>query len=104
MIAVVPVEDIKAAVGPDFFRYGHEPRVIGRQQIRQRLRQIGSAVAFESIHVQTTAVKVADADTSAPRRRKRAGIEERDATVSGLLMTVVGDRTDRHRKWRIRAG
>ena len=48
VIAVVPVEDVQAAVRPRLLRHRHEPGVVGGQEIRPRLGEVGRAVARQS--------------------------------------------------------
>ena len=46
VVAVVPVEDVQAAVGTRFLDDGHEPGVVGSQEVGRRLRPVGRAVAL----------------------------------------------------------
>ena len=59
VIAVVPVEDVEAAVGADFLRHRHEPDVVGGQEIGLGAGDVGRAVAGQHVAVDAAAVDIA---------------------------------------------
>jgi hypothetical protein len=94
MIAVIPIEDIHGAVGADFERDGHEPGIVGGKKIRLGGGAISGAVAMEAIDIDAAAVNVADVDEAAIFFGIGGAVEHCEAAIRGLLMTVIGDRTD----------
>src|SRR6478736_4556567 len=49
VVAVVPVEDVEAAVGAGFWGDGHEPTVVGGEEVGLGGGEVGAAVAVELI-------------------------------------------------------
>src|SRR5262245_33034440 len=43
VVAIVPVENVQAAVGADFLHDGHEPRVVGEEEIAAGTDALGNA-------------------------------------------------------------
>src|SRR6185503_9720173 len=56
VVAVVPVEDVERAVGADLQGDGHEPRIIGGEEVGFGLGDVGGAIALEAVHVDAAAV------------------------------------------------
>src|SRR5205085_8594300 len=97
----VPVQDIEATVRTYLQRDGHEPGIISGEQIRLGFGQVSRAVALEPIQIEASAMKIADHDTFAVLARKILSVKISDAAIRSLLVAVVSDRTDPHRKGRI---
>src|SRR5439155_1308331 len=59
VVAVVPVEEVQAAVRPGLLHDRHEPRIVGGQEVGGRFGRVACAVALEDITVDAAAVDVA---------------------------------------------
>src|SRR5207237_10363996 len=99
----IPVKDEEETV-PSYFQCNrHEPGVIGGQQIWLRFRQIGRAIALKPVPIDAAAMNIAHANAPAVSDRKRVRVEKSDPAIGCLLVTVVGDGTQLHRKGRVSA-
>ena len=92
VVAVVPVEDVERAVGPGLLDDGHEPGVVGPEEVALGLAEVGRAVFFEPVDVDPVAVDVAHVELAPVLLRVRGAVEVGDPAVGGLLVLVVDDR------------
>ena len=89
--------------GPVFCDDRHEPGVVGREEVRPRLAEVGRAVARQHVAVDAVAVDVAHVELVAVLRRIGVAVEVVEAAVGRLLMLVLDDRVDLPGERRIRA-
>ena len=103
MVAVVPVQDVQAAVGAGFLDDGHEPGVVGRQEVRLGQALVRRTVLLQPVAVDAAAVDVAHVELATEFFRISVAVEVMNAAVGCLLMLMLDDRFDLPGKWRIRA-
>ena len=91
VIAIVPVEDVQAAIGAGLLHDGHEPGVVGREKVGLAGGEVGAAAALELVAVDAVAVDVAHVELLAVLLGIGVAIEEVNAAVGGLLVLVLDD-------------
>src|SRR5207249_5326221 len=94
VVAVVPVEDVEAAVGAGLLDHGHEPGVVGGEEVGGRLGTIRGTGAMEHVGVDAVAVDVAHVEPFAVLRWIGVAVVEVDPAVGGLLVSMIDDRVD----------
>ena len=90
MIAVIPVEDVKAAVGAGLLGNGHVPDVVGRQEIGPGRGEIAGTAAFQRVDVDAAAVDVSHVEPFPELGRVGVRIEPLDPAI-GRHLVLVGD-------------
>lgn len=91
VISVVPVQDTEAAVRSGFLHNGHEPCVVGGEQIVFRFTPIGCTLRYYSITVDAAAVNVAHVEFAAEGFRVGITVIPVDPAIGCFLMTVLDD-------------
>src|SRR6516162_24977 len=104
VVAVVPVQDVKAAIGAELLRDGHEPRVMGGEEVGLAVGHVSGTAAAKDIDVDAAAVDVAHVEPVAVFLRVAIAVEVAQAAVGSLLMPLVGDRADGDGERRIGPG
>ena len=94
VVAVVPVEDIQAAVGARLLHHWHEPRIVGGQEIGMACAAVGRTFAAHRVDIDAAAVDIAHIQLVAVRGRIGDAIKVVDPAVGRLLMLMGNDRVD----------
>ena len=95
VIAVVPVEDVQAAVGADLLRHRHEPGVVGGQEVGTRsCAEYVEPSRVQLVDVDAVAVDVAHVEPFAILRRIGVAVEADECRNRRPSGAVLDDRVD----------
>src|SRR5206468_3670284 len=82
---------------------GHEPGVLGREEVGGIVLGVGGAVASERVAIDAGAVQVAHEERAAVLLGVGLGVVDAQPAVRGLLVLLGGDRRELVRQRRVRA-
>ncbi len=94
VVAIVPVENVEAAIGAGLLRDRHEPGVVGGEKVGAWFRLVGRPMSFQGVDVDGVPVNIPHVEMFAELGRIGVAVEEVDPAVRRLLMLVVDDRAE----------
>jgi hypothetical protein len=94
VISIVPVENTEAAVRSGFLDNGHEPRVVGGEQVIFGFAAVGCSLRYHPITVDAASVNIPHIESAAEGFRVGITVVPVDSAVGGFLMSVLDDTFD----------